>query len=1086
MSMTQKVINIGGNANDGSGDSLRSAFTKANENFSELYAGVAGYSGSGGNGYTGSSGSRGYTGSIGYAGSRGFTGVSGYTGSAGTYGYTGSASTVAGYSGSTGSRGYSGSASTVAGYTGSSGLGYTGSVGLGDIGYTGSASTVAGYTGSAGTVFVTPELYGAVGDGTTDDRTAIVDAFASGQTVIITKPHRIAGSNLTITSGTASFIGEGRLIPETGIQVAFTGNVRIGSNGAAPFDISQGGTFRTSTASDTRGPSLKISNYIPSNQSSTVQDEGFRQAIKDLFNLNYYNLDLEGRTITLTSTVDIGSVTGLVSSSNIWKKISNGQISLDSTFSTNSPTSTGTKSATLTKGSAVVTVGSTSNLSIGMEVTGTGIPLGTFILSIDSLTGFTLTNKVYSSGSVTISWKKHAFALDFSGFTTLSRFTFENIVFDLNNEGSGYFSSKNDDIVETHACRYQNPESYAYCQWAEGGGSIIINSDFVSGQYALDPLNRTRIGVLIGGDSRVMNNRWTYFKHAIVFRGGTTQFIGNHPFAGSVNDPVPHTAGIIYQQYGRHVFTGNYVDNGWVELRNDVYAYNDDANIGGFSAVDNLWTSTNQDDALESFIVLAPYAPSSVLKDVVIIGNIFRPLTSGGGAKMNYATQIDTTYGDVDKTLTVGCVMRDNTFDGRDASSNIVYTQANPAIIKITPTSGVSADVTFGDLLLFKINPKNVTNITVTGPKALGNVRAVGILNSNVQLVWDNEAVADTEIYVSATINTDDGILTSYTPTTSTTDTILSVSEAWGNNGTTYIKGGDIRIAGSSDSTGLSYIPSKLEAYLSSDGTTAPAKVLLINGDGTFEPQGTVYITQNANMKTQSYNVSAQNYQFVSWNGNSSSIPSLILGNQVSSANGNKIDAYKSRGGNTTLPTAPNSGDDILTIGGFIHDGASGWQNAASIKFEVDGTVGNGDTPGRITFSTATDGTSTLSDRLVIDNAGNILNVSTGGLGYGPGSGGSIPQTGSRTSGVTINTTNGSITLVSAAGSTSWQSITVTNSKVAATDVIIVNQKSGSDLYEIHVTAVNNGSFRITYRTTVGNTLEQPVFSFAVIKAVNA
>jgi len=36
--MAQQVINIGTAANDGSGDPLRSAFDKANDNFSELYA----------------------------------------------------------------------------------------------------------------------------------------------------------------------------------------------------------------------------------------------------------------------------------------------------------------------------------------------------------------------------------------------------------------------------------------------------------------------------------------------------------------------------------------------------------------------------------------------------------------------------------------------------------------------------------------------------------------------------------------------------------------------------------------------------------------------------------------------------------------------------------------------------------------------------------------------------------------------------------------------------------------------------------------------------------------------------------------
>lgn len=41
--MSQQVINIGGSANDGTGDPLRTAFTKINTNFSELYAkGAAG------------------------------------------------------------------------------------------------------------------------------------------------------------------------------------------------------------------------------------------------------------------------------------------------------------------------------------------------------------------------------------------------------------------------------------------------------------------------------------------------------------------------------------------------------------------------------------------------------------------------------------------------------------------------------------------------------------------------------------------------------------------------------------------------------------------------------------------------------------------------------------------------------------------------------------------------------------------------------------------------------------------------------------------------------------------------------------
>lgn len=118
--------------------------------------------------------------------------------------------------------------------------------------------------------------------------------------------------------------------------------------------------------------------------------------------------------------------------------------------------------------------------------------------------------------------------------------------------------------------------------------------------------------------------------------------------------------------------------------------------------------------------------------------------------------------------------------------------------------------------------------------------------------------------------------------------------------------------------------------------------------------------------------------------------------------------------------------------------------------------------------------------------SGNVLIFGAGGLGYATGSGGTVTQATSRTTGVTLNKTNGAITLVSAAGLATFQSFTVTNSTVAATDVVHVTQKSGTDLYQIFVTATAAGSFRITFATTGGVTVEQPVFNFAVIKGVTA
>jgi hypothetical protein len=200
---------------------------------------------------------------------------------------------------------------------------------------------------------------------------------------------------------------------------------------------------------------------------------------------------------------------------------------------------------------------------------------------------------------------------------------------------------------------------------------------------------------------------------------------------------------------------------------------------------------------------------------------------------------------------------------------------------------------------------------------------------------------------------------------------------------------------------------------------------------------------------------------------------------------GNALILTKSRGATVATNTIVQNGD---TLGGIQFCAADGtnYLLAATIQAQVDGAPALNDMPTRLTFSTTLDGASSPTERLRIDNAGNILNISSGGLGYGTGSGGAVTQGTSRTTGVTLDKTNGAITLFSAAGSATYQSFTVTNNKVAATDVINVCQKSGTDLYEIQVTAVAAGSFRITYRTTGGTTTEQPVFNFAVIKAVTA
>ncbi len=127
----------------------------------------------------------------------------------------------------------------------------------------------------------------------------------------------------------------------------------------------------------------------------------------------------------------------------------------------------------------------------------------------------------------------------------------------------------------------------------------------------------------------------------------------------------------------------------------------------------------------------------------------------------------------------------------------------------------------------------------------------------------------------------------------------------------------------------------------------------------------------------------------------------------------------------------------------------------------------------------------TLFLTTVQDANGVGTNSASATLGYTTGNGGAVTQLTSRTTGVTVNAPSGAITLFAAAGSATAASFTVTNSYVAATDVIAISVKSSTtNLYVVSVTAVGAGTFQITFFTTGGTTSDSPVFSFAVIKAV--
>lgn len=163
------------------------------------------------------------------------------------------------------------------------------------------------------------------------------------------------------------------------------------------------------------------------------------------------------------------------------------------------------------------------------------------------------------------------------------------------------------------------------------------------------------------------------------------------------------------------------------------------------------------------------------------------------------------------------------------------------------------------------------------------------------------------------------------------------------------------------------------------------------------------------------------------------------------------------------------TGAGLITLGNFSGNQYVRVDETGAQAFVVADDI-------EITGSTQITGTTTVVGPLKVEGSG--------GLGYGVGgTGGTVAQGTSRTTAVAINKVCGAIALFTAVGSATPATFTVNNSTVAATDTIILNQKSGTDAYGLYVSNVAAGSFNITVVDLVSVTLESPVITFAVIKA---
>lgn len=111
--------------------------------------------------------------------------------------------------------------------------------------------------------------------------------------------------------------------------------------------------------------------------------------------------------------------------------------------------------------------------------------------------------------------------------------------------------------------------------------------------------------------------------------------------------------------------------------------------------------------------------------------------------------------------------------------------------------------------------------------------------------------------------------------------------------------------------------------------------------------------------------------------GNSTNAYPMILSQIGNNTSGGTFTFYKTRATTGAFSTTVNSGDNVAVL---LFNAANGtaYKPAARISVAIDGTPSSTSMPGRIVFETTTAGTNVLTERMRIDNSGQLVIATAG------------------------------------------------------------------------------------------------------------
>lgn len=518
--------------------------------------------------------------------------------------------------------------------------------------------------------------FGAIGDGVTDNTAAFeaADAAADGRDILVSDGIFYLGQTVTFVS-----------------RIRFQGTLVMPDN--AILQLTQNYDYGT---------------YL---DAFGVETLAFKKAIQALFNFtDHDSLDLCGYNIELDGPVDVHAAVGNKNTFSTRRVLRNGQFSAKAGSNWDSDVVTSTASYSTSDATKLTGIANIASIAKGSLVQGFGVGSEVYVKAVDVANQtLTLSSALWgAASSQSYTFTRFKYLLDLSGFTSVSRFTFENLDFNGSSIASGVMIAPDGLIFHFKDCFFTKNKDRCITSIGRGcSGMLIDRCQFLSAEQALDVVVRTSIAFNSNeNDVKVRNNRAVRYKHFGVIGGTGNVITGNHFFQGDNAGTGERTAGIIITTVNcKTTFVGNYVDNSYIEWTNEHDATPDlvsGFSFGGLSITGNIFTASGAASWFR-WIQVKPFGTGQYLNGFTITDNVFKAINS---PDLDRVEMVDTTHADLDHSKARNVTVTGNMYNG------VINRMQNPVTVTVS-RSGANTSWTkdVSEFLPFGGRTRTVTGI---------------------------------------------------------------------------------------------------------------------------------------------------------------------------------------------------------------------------------------------------------------------------------------------------------------------------------------------------------------------------------------